>query len=364
MLFATSAGTEMLALAFFEIFLAFLIKGKVSGYYLSLAILSRYQFLTFIPMLILNKNYKKIIKNIIVFSIVISPWLLFNYIKFGNLFTSVIDSYANNIYFRDYLMQEFSFTPIIRAIGLFTPFFIMGAIYSLIYLFKSEKKFSKSNLIILLFIFLFFIIVLDFSKIPLRENRYLFNLSLPIAFFSTYGIISITNKFEIKRALKIFFMIVFVLTILLLLYKVNTQKNNDAVFYNAARDIENLGLNNCQIMTRQWVIMQYLTGTGYPIKNATALQEIEQDKIVLIFKNLKTIDDDPQEALPKSLVLYKTDEYLFFAKQNLSQENCAPKYPYAEPYTTKHCEVLAAKFKKLKLDERILTFCNNVKNTR
>ncbi|MCA9485758.1 MAG: hypothetical protein KC506_02855, partial [Nanoarchaeota archaeon] len=65
--FGTLVGTELLSLAFFELFLSFLLREKYSGQFLALAVLTRYNFLIFAPLMFLNKNIKKILINFALF---------------------------------------------------------------------------------------------------------------------------------------------------------------------------------------------------------------------------------------------------------------------------------------------------------
>ena len=78
-------GTELLSVALLELSIAAIIKKEeISGFYLALSALSRYTGLALFPLLIFLGNPKKIVKSIILFSIPLSIWFLYNYIKFGN----------------------------------------------------------------------------------------------------------------------------------------------------------------------------------------------------------------------------------------------------------------------------------------
>ncbi|MFH1289811.1 MAG: hypothetical protein ABIH92_00205 [Nanoarchaeota archaeon] len=362
LIFGLMLGTELLSLAFFELFLAFLIRGRVSGHFLALAVLSRYNFLFFSFFLLFNKNYKKILANIALFFAILFPWLLFNYIKFGNWFASIVDSYAMNIFFRDYLIQPFNPLVILEVIGLYLPFLILGLIISTIYFIKQKNKLSKSNRIILLFALTFILLILEFERIPLKFERYLFNLTLPVAFFSTLSMAFLINKFKkIKKLLVYTFVIVFIITTLTLANTLYQNKHHYDRIFAATEDIEKLDLKECRILSPHWVPLHYLTGNAYPLGGNLISESVWRNEIVLIFKNYTTMDDSfTQEEIETAPKLYETESYIFLAKENLTKHNCARTYVYDPLYTTEHCEIIASKFTKLKLENLALKFCKAI----
>jgi len=359
--YSLSAGTELLSLAFFELFLAFLIRGKISGHFLGLAILSRYTFIPYSIFLIFNKNYKKILLNLLTFLAVLFPWFLFNYIKFGNWFASIIDSYAMNIFYRDYLIQQLNPLILIKAIGIFLPFLILGLVVSTISFLKQKKKFSKSNLILLLFALISITIILDFNSIPLKIERYLFNLTLPIAFFSTMGSLFLIRKIKnLKKPLVIIFLIISITSIFILSFESYQKRHWDDSFYSAAEDIKILDLQDCKIISPHWVPIHYLTGNAYPLKE-DPYGSIQKNEILLIFKNISSLDHSfTSESLEQFPALHETDKYIFLAKENLTKNNCAKTYVSDQTYTTKHCEILASKFSKFHLEKTALNTCNAI----
>ena len=355
--YGISTGTELLSLAFFELFLIFYIENKLSGHFLALAFLTRYNFLLFVPLLLLNKDYKKILKNFLIFFAMIFPWLLFNYIKFGNWFTSIVDSYALNIFNRSYLIQPFPFLAPFEVIGWFLPFFLIGIFIAIKEILKNKSIIK--NKYTLLFFLIFLLILFDFKNTPLKIIRYLFALSLPIAFFSTIAAITIIKKYpKIQKYILAVLIIGFLISSSSLFLFQNQIKNNDDLFYDAAKDIKQLNLQNCRILSPHWVPVTYYTENVYPLGLNKIPQALENDKIILIFKNFTTIDDlfekEYLENIPRFI---DREKYFFLAKKGLTNETCMPRYVYNEPYTRNHCEIISKKFSKIKLEKLSLKIC-------
>ncbi len=361
LLYGTYAGTELLGLAFFELFLAGIINKKISGHYLGLAMLIRYNFLIFFPFLLFSKDYKKIIKNILTFMLILFPWLLFNYLNFGNWFASIIDSYALNVYLRTSLTQPFDVLEILKMMGWFLPFFIIGLVASVKNLFKSKK--NLDNRFTVLFILIFVLMLIDVINIPFKVTRYLFNLSLPIAFFSAIGLFFLKERFKIpKRIIIRILFIVFLITVFALLLYFYSIRNYDDRFSNAAEDIVNLKIQECEILSPHWVHVTYYTENIYPLGENDINQSIRQNKIILIFKEDSTMDDLFNKSdIKKYPILLEKEKYIFLGKANVS-EDCPKKYIYNRPMINNHCEILSTKFVKIGIDKIMFDSCKLINN--
>ncbi len=365
LIYGIGAGTELLALSFFILFSVHLLNGKVSGHYLALAFLTRYSFLLFFPLLFFNKSLKKIGKNIGLFFIIIFPWFLFNYLKFGNWFTSFVDSYANNILFRDYLFQAFNFKDILAVVNWFLPFFALGFLYSVYHIYKTRKNWFINNRAYLFFILVFFLIIYDYSNIPLKQVRYLFNLIFPVAFFCVLSILvplaRSVRKEKIEKIIAAIFLLFFVFTFFSLIgaYKVISGESNK--FIMAADSMRELRIENCEILTPNWVLVSYFTENAYPLGLNKIPDVLAENKIVLIFNNTHTIDDRfTEEELRNYSTLYSTYHYTFYVDDKFKIENCSEKYVFDEPYVNNHCEIIAERFEKLKLNRAVLNICEAV----
>ena len=176
LIFATKVGTEMLALSLLSLLIAFVIKGKISGQFIALSFLSRYNGLYYFPFLFLYKNYKKILLNLVIAFVLIFPWLLFNFLTYGNWFASIIDSYALNIYFRLDRAEPFNVYSIFQLINWFAPFLLIGIGFAFYRLYKTKFNYDKNKILYLVLLFALLVFV-DVISSPFKIDRYLFNLS-------------------------------------------------------------------------------------------------------------------------------------------------------------------------------------------
>jgi hypothetical protein len=362
--FSFKGGSELLSLALFEIFLFLLLSKKISGHFLAFTILARYNFLIFFPLLFFNKSYKKILLNLLSFFAILFPWLLFNYIKLGNWFASFVDLYAFNLIYRRYGFIPFHFSEIFLVIDWVFLFFIIGAVFAAYDFFTKREKWISYNKEYLLLVLIFIITIKVYIAIPIKDLRYLFNLILPISFFSTLGFAFIISK--LKKYKKIFFVMIFfifVINFLILADYFHDVRTRDDMYYSAGEDIKRLGIENCEIMSSRWIFVSYYTGNSYPIKNNTISDSLEKNKIILVFKDIEAMDENEEiKYWPTYSKLYETSDYVFLAKKGVSGKNCAKAYVYDTPYINNYCEIISMRFKKIGLQEKSLHLCNYINN--
>ncbi len=361
--YATQGGSEMLGLAFFQIFILFLLKGRLSGHILALAFLTRYNFLLFFPLLLINRSIKKIIKNVSLFCIVIFPWFLYNYLKFGNYFASFIDSYAFNVLNRQSVSQPFQIIVVLKMINWFLPIFLIGLIYTFYLIKKSDYKWNEKSKIIILFLIIFIGTIFDFYSTPFKIERYLYNLSLPLAFFSTLGSIVILKYLKIKDKHIIIICIILMLIFSgFLAYKEYESKEYFTKFHNAVSEIERLNLQECKIFSPHWMLINLYTENTYPLKEPIK-NHYDRGEIVLLFQNEMTIDDGYSLF---ELELYnkisQTKDFILIAKHDTNSTSCIKKSIYDQTYSKFHCDIISNRFKRIHLDKISLKICNKVNN--
>jgi hypothetical protein len=358
--FGLLEGTELLGLSFFCLFLSNFLSNKTSGHYLALAFLSRYNFFIFILFLFFNRNIKKIAKNFFYFIILTLPWFIYNKIKWGNYFTSIADSFYLNLFSRLDRVEPFNVLFLIKPINWFFLFFILGLLVPIIILIRSKNKKLSFYKFEIIFAVIFLLFVYDIYSIPFKVIRYMFNLTLPIAFFSTMGAIFIIKNLK-ENQKKIFTVILFIgFFISLIILADNYFKINevDIMYKEAALGINNLGLQNCQILSPHWVPVNYYSGNvrfmPYGIKEG-----IEKNEIILIFRGFPTIDDKfSQEEIYEYSTLKEEDTYLIFAKENITKDNCIPSIGYENPMVSDSCEILSKKFNNKFLSLSTKKICN------
>ncbi|MFW6283288.1 MAG: hypothetical protein ACOC1P_04525 [Minisyncoccales bacterium] len=356
-------GTELLGISFFILFLVSFIKGKISGHWLALAVLSRYNFLIFLPFLFFNKDWKKILKNIGLFIAFLFPWLLFNFLKYGNWFTSILDSYHLNVLSRESLTEAFQLSQLLPVFNWFIIFFVLGMAVVIWKIFKKYPlKSFKYEILFLVIGLLFFY---DFYTTPYKIIRYTFNLFLPIAFFCVLGIAFFSNKIKkrenlekIKNILMITLILGFTIS---LIFLVNIGKNNyysHDIYLNAQNDLKDLGLENCTVLSPHWAPLNYYNENSVLL--ASEMEEaISERNVIVIFKGMSTKDDTfDHDDLENYPIILEKGNYYIFGKENLSQKNCNAWEGYDSPMVRNSCDVVSEKFKGSFLEETATKTCN------
>ena len=323
-------GTELLSLVFLEFFVVFLIENKSSsGFFLGLSALSRYTNFIFFPLIFLHLKIKKILKSIILFGLAIFPWFLYNYYKFGNFFMSIADQYANNILFRDYLIQPIKISHFFLVQGILLPFFIIGFIlvfFKLLFQTKNLKNHKKEYLLefiyklkieIIMFV-LFFFSIYSYVNIPLKDLRYLFSLTLPIFYFSYVGLDFFVKKIKKNRKFLISLsFIIFIFNILFLLNDVLYKEKNDKEIYKfAITKLDELNLSNCSIMSNGWVQLNYLGRPTKPFPRQLLIyNRLEEGEIFVFFKKIGEPDYVHNESFLSYLpIIYKDKDLVIVGK--------------------------------------------------
>ncbi|MBT4257657.1 hypothetical protein HOD88_00540 [archaeon] len=355
LVFGLREGSELLSISFFILFLSSLIKDKISGHYLALAFLTRYSFFVFLPLLLFNWNLRKIIKNLIIFFLVSFPWFLYNYLKWGNWFTSLADSFYMNVVSRQDAVWEFSFLNLFSTINIFIPFFILGLFFFFYKLFRKKENLKYDLLFFVIGIF----VLSDIIVTPTKLQRYYFNFIIPVIYFSSLGIVVLFNKLKKKENSKKILLGILIFSFLIVVFVVGfnyfQNKENSKVFFEASKDIQELNLSHCSIVSPHFVPVNYYSGNVHYLGDFE--WSINRGEIVLIF-NSKTRDDSYlEEDLGNYNLLLKREKYSFFVKEGINSSNCFLNYKDIFPGISDPCKDLSFKFEKIGLGNYFLKFC-------
>jgi len=295
-------GTELLSLIFLELFLTFLIENKsFSGLFLVLSALSRYTGLALFPLIFLHLKINKIFKSLILFGATITLWFIYNYYKWGNFFTSIADQYANNIFYRDYLIQPIQLSHFLQVQNILIPFFLIGIIiiaYKLFSQIKTLKNYKLGSLlnlidrlkIELIMLFLLVYSIYSYNNIPVKNIRYLFNLVLPTFYFSYIGLSHIVKKIKDNKNLLISIaVIIFIINISIVVIQIPHKEYDTPQIYNSAINrLDGLNISECSVMSNSWVMLNYLNRPSLPFPRFELINKtIEQGQIIVLFKHVK-----------------------------------------------------------------------------
>ncbi len=180
-IYALRVGTELLSLSLLLLSLAYKKQEKytLSGLFLGLTTLTRYNYSILLPFFIFVKDWKKIIKFMFAFIITWTPWMYYNYYYFGNIIYSFLNSYALNIYFRDYMWQKLSFYYFLM-LGLS----LLSFPLILYFIYKKGLKETLNNIAIKDGVILFSLLFYSYYMTPLKIIRYLYPLVIPLSLIS------------------------------------------------------------------------------------------------------------------------------------------------------------------------------------
>lgn len=361
--FGILIGTELLALSFFQLFLAYFIMNKNSGHWLALAFLSRYNFFIFTPFLLFNKSIKQIAKNLGLFLLITAPWFIFNKISWGNFFTSISDAFYLNMFSRLDRVQAFEPSSLLSVTNWFLPILIIGLIVPLIIIIRSKNYKISTYKYEILFAVIFMFFFYDIYTIPFKINRYMFNMTLPIAFFCTLGAIFIIKNLKKYNYKKFFFTILiigFSVSIIILGINFFRISESDYMYLDAANGIRELGLEDCRVVSPHWVPVNYYTGNVRHMQYSIE-EELERGEIMLIFHQSPTIDDKfTYEDIEKAPKLKQTKIYTIIANQNLTPENCIKTSGYSSPIIPEPCSMLSNKFHNNFMKNTFLKVCRDI----
>jgi len=303
-------GTELLSFVFLELFLWALLKDRSSsGIFLGLACLSRYSMLCFLPLILFHRNLKKIIKSLFFFSLSLSPWLAYNFYKFGNFFTSIADQYANNILYRGYIVQHFNFFELILVPNVLLPFFLFGIFIAVKKLTKNLSM-EKSKAEILMFLILA-ISLYSFFRIPIKSVRYLFPLILPVVYFSYLGVK------KSKAFSKVFSISLIMLSLVTSFLWFSSIPVEPLHLYSSSIDTLNkLNLTNCSVSSNAWVMLNYLGKHAIPYPRRELVNStIQEGYVLLLFKSPKEPKYVLNETFISSLpVVFENNRYVIIFK--------------------------------------------------
>ena len=313
LLFGLLEGTELLALALLQLFLAFLLEDKwYAGFFLGLACLTRYPLVILFPLILFHKQWRNWIFGGLAFTLAFIPWFVYNKIHYGNIFYSIADSYAMNILYRDYLTAGFNWNYLLFSGTILLPFALLG-----IFLFLWKKDFSRKN--ILLFVFLL-ITLYSISTQKVDVLRYYIPLTIPFAFFSVYSL----RSFSLERR-KILLWIIVLFSLLFLLYgMVEHQKE---YFQSVAEEIHPV-VGACALESNIWVPLTYYgTLSGPSPQEKMLAHDIEEGYYVLFYYSAREPDYMLNESFLSSFpVVLETDQYILLGNGCLVAEPVTKSY--------------------------------------
>ena len=331
-------GSELLSLTLVQFAVAFIIKQKTSsGLVVGLAALTRYTNLTLVPLLLVHAKPKKILQSAILFVAPIAAWFTYNYFAYGNFFAGLADGYANNILYRSYMDQPFQIKHILAVASILLPFSLAGIFITFARYKKNISSRSWSmpteintkGLISVIIVLLQAIYI--YATVPLKIDRYLFLLVLPITYFSYIAIQTIAQKTENPRK-----MIAAISILLALLsffiagYAISHEAGDSKAKYQSAIDsLNSEKISSCSIKSNSWVALNYFGVTALPAPPLKAmLSDLEQGHALILFNHISEPEYAQNKTLLQALpIIQETPEYII-----IWNKICLPKPQTDAPF--------------------------------
>ena len=254
--FSTMNGTEMLSLAFALLFLADFRNSK-SGLWLGLAFLTRYNFGMLIPLVILQRDLRKIVRTGVISGLTLVPWLIYNYVQTGNPLTSFGNFLMLNVFLR------YTSTPLdphnLLIMTLPTAAVLIAYLKPEI---REKISPGREDLLILSYTVL---IGLSYLTADYRSLRYLYPLTLPVAFYASKAWEQIDRE-------KIFYAVAAVNLIVAAGGIAQTGLSPPGKYIDSAEAV-----NGCMAESEAWVMTNYAGAPTRPHSNENITMERLQD---------------------------------------------------------------------------------------
>lgn len=340
-------GTELLSLTLLLLSIVYIRKeNTLGGMSLGLTALARYTYLLFFPIVLLHKKIKHMIYSLLLFAVPIALWFSFNFFTTGNFFTSIADQYANVVLFRQEIMMPFNYKDVLLTTSYLLPTTIIGLLLSFWSMIRTKKDFwQQQKLNITMILFLAYTLW-AYSGIALKDERFLFLMILPIAYFSYIALTKIIEVVHIKKkhkrqaTLALAGIIVIITTILFVIMISKYPYYNGSHYYQTLDILEEQNMSQCAISSNEWVPLAYIGRWAEPFPEQDQLQTyIDRGSLIILYKYsyepAYMLNDTFLETQP---LLYNDSRLII-----IGTENCSEEQPvYDEPFV-KHKQKLFEK---------------------
>lgn len=294
-----SVGTELLYFSFLQLVLAYSDKAR-SAAFISLLSLTHYSNFIYILLVFFKRHVKKILVSFGIVILFFAPWLLYNFYLSGDPLTSVADAYAENVKFRDYIKMPFNFSDVLEVSGYYILLFAFG-----IYKLFINRKFKKMDILMLAVLV---ISLFSYNTIPIKTSRYLFNLTLPLVYFSAVWI----NKLKMWRWI----------TLLIIIVNFSLASFNFTKLENPKAYEEVVSkTDGCMIKSNAWPFINYLGKPSEPFpRKEKIVADINNGTRVILFKRGEPDYASDKDFISSFPVIAETNGYVILGNTS----KCTP----------------------------------------
>lgn len=370
LMFGLGIGTELLSLSLIILFFAFYFSKK-SFLFLGLSMLCRYSNIPLLLLVFFSRNIKKIFTGLFIIFLAFLPWLLINFIFTGHALTSIGDYYALNSLEQapPKITTSLSllFSHFLLITNILLPFLILGIIFKI-----KNKNTKQERELNLLFLSLTILVILSylFSPDVIKQPRFLFNLFLPISYFSVFGInflLSLSEKRNLKKFLSFSISGLLLVSSLYTFIIMDYQGKGLTNEYNTIKEVASNINNNCTISSDSWVNFDWMDKKAVPPPKEINLTETKKPEIfkmvdegynIVLFKNSESFSVNEKfieeiKEKHKEYIIEDNDKYVWIHKKdkckhvkNINETYIDSLKRFGEfPKNFTGCDALLIKFK-------------------
>jgi hypothetical protein len=316
-------GTELLCLALLELAIASL-GSAAAPVFLGLAVLTRYPAAGFVVLLLFTKDARKIIRDLLIAAAVAAPWLLYNQLAFGHWAASLMDSYAMNMKFRSYMAGPFKLSDV-GAVGTYLlPLFALGFVLA----WRRSGRWTAPERPFWIMAAFLTMALLSYARVQQKQTRYLFDLTLPLAYFAAAGLTAL-DKTRWKAAAAGGLAVLCAGSMALTARREPVRfRLDDVRVYKRVLAELTPRLGDCRLATNAWDFLNYFGRRAEPFPMENVIEErIAEGVRLLLFKNMS--EPKLERALIDRLpVMAETPAYVLIGKSG----TCAPARRYVYRY--------------------------------
>ncbi len=305
LLYGLQQGSELLSLSILQFFFASVFSRKNSGIYLALSVLTRYNNAFFVILLMFRKAGKDVAKDVLTILVLFLPWFAYNLAITGEPFRSFMAYYSLNVFSRASIAQPINPIHIIFALGFIAPLFFAGFFWAVS---KKTLK-NKENLAMLIFKA---IVLFAYYVAPFKDQRFIFALILPIAYFSERAVAFYSLNHVLKNTL---LMIIIVLNISTSLFVLISSPTEIKGAFDVSLSLD----KNCTYMSNYWVYLNYYGLKSFSSPDSADISRlISEGQRMVFFKNV----GDPPYAENRTFlrsfdVIGETEEYIILGNKGV-----------------------------------------------
>jgi len=320
-------GTELLFLTFLIFGIYFILKNNwASGLFLGFAALTRYAGIVFGVLLLFNKGICNKIKAILIFIVTFIPWGIYNYVQYGNFFTSIADQYFQNVISRIGIEQTPKLIHFIYNQSLLLVLTVIGLCFVIYSIFKSKQKINKLiNLkVSIMMLFILFCTIYSYFSIPFKDARYLFAIALPIGYFTYIGLIIfitwLRNKHkqpkyirlsDLKKLYWVLIILLLVLSFGILYTNYSSDKYLNTRYSSAVDIINSNNLQNCLMYSNNWIFFTYIDNNVVLLPIEVYFNDLSTYTQKVLFLDTFRFSQNNKKVLESNFqVIYKKESFL------------------------------------------------------